>query len=299
MKLSIITITYNDLNGLRNTYRSIKAQTFRDYEWIVIDGGSADGTRKFLQEHSAEIAFWCSEMDNGVYNAQNKGTNHANGEYSIYMNSGDTFHADDVLENIFRDETDADIIYGNWNFIYDDGKELELSAPEAVDMTFFYELNICHQAMLVRTAAVLRRPYDESLKIYADWDEWLSLYTQGLKFEWRDVIICDFLFGGLSTDETSASLKEERRREIEILHERYYPQPWRKTMERVVPILRDYKGLKTWMDESGTHSLSMAFGERKYLIEKRRKHNKIIRILVYVGSLLLVTNIVLLYCVIR
>ena len=79
MKVSIITIAYNNLEGLKTTYESIRRQTFRDYEWLVIDGGSTDGTKRFLEEHDSELAFWCSEPDKGVYNAQNKGTQHAKG----------------------------------------------------------------------------------------------------------------------------------------------------------------------------------------------------------------------------
>jgi len=291
MKVSIITIAYNNLSGLKQTYQSIKRQTFIDYEWIVIDGGSTDGTREFLQEHDSELAFWCSEPDEGVYNAQNKGVQQAKGEYSVFMNSGDTFHADDVLEKIFEKETDADIIYGNWMFVYADGKTLNLSAPKVADMVFFFDSNICHQAMFIRTKVIMNRPYDESMKIYGDWDEWLALYTQGKKFEYRDITVCNFLFGGLSTDETSKRLKEKRSAEIEELHERYYPRTWRETMEHVAPALREYNALKTWMEQSGTDSLSNAFAERKYLLDKRRKHNKIIRLLIYVSSLLLLTNI--------
>ena len=91
MKVSIITISYNNLEGLKDTYRSIRQQTFRDFEWIVVDGGSTDGTRDFLEEHDDELAWWCCEKDKGVYNAQNKGTAHARGEFCIYMNTGDSF----------------------------------------------------------------------------------------------------------------------------------------------------------------------------------------------------------------
>jgi glycosyltransferase involved in cell wall biosynthesis len=301
MKLSIVTITFNDLKGLQDTYRSIRNQTFHDYEWVVVDGGSKDGTREFLQEHDSEIAWWCSEPDKGVYNAQNKGTQKAKGEYCIYMNSGDSFHADDVLEKIFERETDADIIYGDWMFVYEDGKVWDLAAPEVADMAFFYDSNICHQAMFVKTQLVLSRPYDETMKVYADWDEWLALCMQGKKFERRDIIVCDFLFGGLSTDEMSKELKEERRTEIEMLHERYYPKPWREAMNRAAPILREYDSLRNWMGKEGkTTSIGAAFGERLYLLKKRKKHNRIIRILICICSLLLATNIAtILYIICR
>ncbi|MCH5169610.1 MAG: hypothetical protein J1F27_08210, partial [Prevotellaceae bacterium] len=154
------------------------------------------------------------------------------------------------------------------------------------DMAFFFDSNICHQAMLIKTELLLRRPYDESMKIYGDWDEWIELYMQGAKFEYRDVIVCDFLFGGLSTDESSKTLKNKRKAEIELLHKRYYAEPWQSTMARVVPILHEYKALKSWQDEGG-----MTSNDRKFFSEKRKKHNKIIRVLIYVCCLLLTANI--------
>lgn len=292
MKVSIITISYNNLEGLKNTYRSIHQQTFHDYEWIVIDGGSEDGTKEFLREHDSEIAYWCCEPDKGVYNAQNKGTEHATGEYSIYMNSGDSFYADDVLEKIFERQTDADVIYGNWMLVFEDGKKRLGVAPEAADLAYFFDDNMCHQSMLIKTEAVLNRPYDESFRIYADWDEWLALYMQGKRFEKIDLTICNFLVGGISTgDNASEKLKQERKVEIKRINERYYEEPLQKTMKRVVPIMREYNNLKCWMGSDNTMSLSAAFYEREFLIKKRRKHNKIIRILIYVIGVLLVTNI--------
>ena len=89
MKFSIVTINYNNLAGLKKTRESIISQTCKNYEWIVIDGGSTDGAKEFLQEHSNEMSYWCSEKDKGVYNAQNKGIALAKGDYMICMNSGD------------------------------------------------------------------------------------------------------------------------------------------------------------------------------------------------------------------
>lgn len=287
MKVSIITIAYNNLDGLRDTYQSIKRQTFGSYEWIVVDGGSTDGTKEFLQEHDSEIAWWCCEPDRGVYNAQNKGTEHARAEYCIYMNSGDSFYEDDVLERIFERQTDADIIYGDWMLIFQDGTTRLGPAPEVPDMAYFFNENICHQSMLVKTEIILNRPYDESFSIYGDWDEWLNAFMQGKRFERVDIVICKFIVGGLSTGESN-TLDTKRKVEMQRLKEKYYPEPWRKTMSRVGSIVQEYNALKNY---DSTSSLSTAFYEREFLIMKRRKHNIIIRILIYISSFLLVTNI--------
>ena len=296
MKVSIITIAYNNLEGLKNTYESIRRQTFRDYEWLVIDGGSTDGTKQYLEEHDSELAFWCSEPDKGVYNAQNKGTQHAKGEYCIYMNSGDSFYADDVLEKVFEEESDADVIYGSWQLIFEDGKKIEGNVPEVADLAYFFDDNMCHQAMLIKREAVLARPYDESFPIYADWEEWLALYMQGKSFKRVDVLICNFMVGGLSTgDNASDELKEKRQADIKRINERYYAEPWRKTMGHVAPLVRELNALKNWKPDNGKTSLIEAVYGYKFLQEKRRKHNRVIRVLIYACALLLVTNLVTLY----
>lgn len=297
MKVSIITIAFNNLEGLKATYQSIKRQTFRNYEWIVIDGGSTDGTKEFLQEHDAELAYWCSEPDKGVYNAQNKGTSHANGEYSIYMNSGDSFFSDNVLEKVFDRDIDADIIYGNWMLIFEDGKTRLGIAPDAVDLAYFFDDNMCHQSMLIRTEAVKNRPYDESFRIYADWEEWLALLMQGKRFEKINMTVCNFMVGGISTgDNASEKLKQERKADIKRIQERYYSGLWRNAMSRVSPVLKEYNALRNWMGSEGTTSIGAVVGEREFLIRKRRKHNKIIRFLIYVCIMLLVINILTLLC---
>lgn len=292
MKVSIITITYNNLKGLKDTYESIRRQTFSDYEWLVVDGGSTDGTKEFLEAHDSEIAFWCSEKDKGVYNAQNKGTMHARGEYSIYMNSGDTFYADHVLDKVFEQDIKADIIYGNWMLVFEDGTKRLGQAPKVADLAYFFDRNMCHQSMLIRTELVKARPYDESFHIYADWEEWLALYMQGRTFERTELTICNFMVGGISTgDKASEKLKAERKAEIKRIQERYYPEPWRKIMPRVAKVLQEHESLMNWTGEGGTASVCSAFGERQYLLKKRKKHNKIIRLLIFVSSVLLLMNI--------
>ena len=92
MKLSIITINYNNCDGLQKTIDSVIAQTWRDFEWIVIDGGSTDGSKELLEQYKEHFSYWCSEPDKGIYNAMNKGIAKANGDYLNFMNSGDAFY---------------------------------------------------------------------------------------------------------------------------------------------------------------------------------------------------------------
>ena len=112
MKLSIITINYNNLEGLRKTIQSVLSQSFRDFEWIIVDGGSTDGSIDLLKQYQSNFTWWCSEKDNGVYNAMNKGIKHARGEYINFMNSGDVFAGRDTLSTVFNKDRKADILFG-------------------------------------------------------------------------------------------------------------------------------------------------------------------------------------------
>ena len=101
MKLSIITVNYNDSKGLERTINSVISQSFRDYEFIVIDGGSADDSVDVIKKYEQYIDYWVSETDGGIYPGMNKGLRQAKGEYVNFMNGGDCYHSTDVLENIF------------------------------------------------------------------------------------------------------------------------------------------------------------------------------------------------------
>lgn len=112
MKLSIITINYNNRDGLKKTIDSVISQTWRDFEWIVIDGGSTDGSKELIEQYQEYFAYWCSEPDKGVYNAMNKGIAKAKGEYLQFLNSGDRLYDKNVLQTVFGQEQSAEILFG-------------------------------------------------------------------------------------------------------------------------------------------------------------------------------------------
>ena len=191
MKLSIITINYNNLEGLKRTYESVVCQTWTDYEWIVIDGGSTDGSREFIEEHQDKFAYWCSEPDKGVYNAMNKGIAMARGEYFNFMNSGDCFYEAQTLENVFREPLTGDLIYGDWIRIYSDHEEFKEAPKDGFHAIVFFE-NVCHQAMFIKSEILKSKGYDENLKIYADWKRWMDMSLDGQTFQKVPFTICMF-----------------------------------------------------------------------------------------------------------
>ena len=100
MTLSIITINYNDVHGLQKTINSVLSQTWKDYEWIIIDGGSTDGSKELIEKYQQHFSFWCSEPDKGIYNAINKGIAHAHGDYIQFLHSGDYLFEPTTLEKV-------------------------------------------------------------------------------------------------------------------------------------------------------------------------------------------------------
>lgn len=218
LSVSIVTIAYNDIDNLKKTRESIISQTFHHYEWIVIDGGSTDGTKEYLEQHASEMAYWCSEKDNGVYDAQNKGTQKAAGDYVIYMNAGDTFFDAHVLENVFSKPHSGDVLYGNWTTERESGKRQDHTPPAELTFSWFYCKNICHQAMFIKTSLLKKSPYRLDCRLYGDWAKWMELSYQGKVFEYVPYTICVFMLGGMSGLSEESKMQEMKR----IRHE-YYP----------------------------------------------------------------------------
>lgn len=217
-RLSIITINYNNLRGLKKTYKSIAMQSFCDFEWIVIDGGSSDGSREFISRQKDAMAWWCSEHDGGIYNAQNKGIEHACGDYLLFLNSGDTLLASDTLDKVFASASDADVIYGDWEERKRYGLRRKCHSPASVNYYFFATRPICHQAAFIRSSLLKQSPYDESYSICADWAKWVELSKKGCKFQHVPVSVCFYYRDGISYH----SVKQKRQEHKRILLD-FYP----------------------------------------------------------------------------
>ena len=176
MTLSIITINYNNRDGLRRTIDSVISQTWKDYEWIVIDGGSTDGSKELIETYQEHFAYWCSEPDKGVYNAMNKGIAKAQGEYLNFMNSGDCYAVADVLGNVFSTPRFADIVSGQV-IRRDNGKLLRVYDDNL--LLQIYNDTINHQGSFIKKELFKNRRYDESLKIVSDWKFWIETILMG------------------------------------------------------------------------------------------------------------------------
>ena len=152
MKLSIITVNYNNKAGLQKTIDSVVAQTWRDFEWIIIDGGSTDGSKELIEQYQQHFAFWCSEPDKGVYNAMNKGIDKAQGVYLLFLNSGDVLYDEHVLQNVDDLHLDSDIISGQVERM-DNHQLLRVYDNNILKQLFYSTLN--HQGTLLRVNSLM------------------------------------------------------------------------------------------------------------------------------------------------
>lgn len=215
MKLSIITINYNNILGLERTIKSTISQTQSDYEWIVIDGGSSDGSKELIEKYSSHFAFWCSERDKGIYNAMNKGIHIAIGDYCLFLNSGDCFANQNSLEVILsRLESDivsfrvfdpikgASRILNNQNFCWSD----------------LFQYSLPHQGTLIRTKLLKEHNYDETYSIIADWKFFLeALILWNASFSFHNQIIAQIEPAGISSKQNTIYHNEKKRMYSEVI----------------------------------------------------------------------------------
>ena len=170
MKYSIITVNFNNRDGIRKTIESVISQSFHDYEFIVIDGGSTDGSVDVLQEYNDKITYWVSESDGGIYQGMNKGISKARGEYLNFMNSGDCFYSNDVLQKIENYGYTADIITGRDYHYSEEKKQGHASIqPTRMSMITFYTSTLDHQSSFIKRELFRDSLYREDLRLVSDW----------------------------------------------------------------------------------------------------------------------------------
>ena len=213
--ISIITVNLNNINGLRKTMSSVLDQTWKDFEYIIIDGASTDSSRDFVAINQSELSYWVSEPDSGIYNAMNKGIAKAKGDYLFFLNSGDILFKPATLENIAPHLGQADVLYGNLVKIYPDGKE-EIDkgvGGKGISLQTFIDYNLNHQATFIkRNLFKTYGFYDENLKIVSDWKFFLiAIGLNNSRVQYVDLEISKFDMTGMSSN---FSERDEERRKV-------------------------------------------------------------------------------------
>ena len=219
MKLSIITINYNNASGLRKTLASVAAQTYRDIEHIIVDGGSTDGSVDIIRDYEETIhhtpytihLIWLSEKDNGIYDAMNKGVEKASGDYLYFLNSGDAFATPDVVQEMMKIFDGTDIIIGRVNRT-NNGKvfgQTNLLSEKDMSLYKMYLGGINHQSALIRRELLVETPYDATIKYGADWKFFVqTIVLKGATTKFVDEIFANYDVAGLSSN--TPEVRKER-----------------------------------------------------------------------------------------
>jgi putative colanic acid biosynthesis glycosyltransferase len=208
---SVITVCYNDKANLERTSSSVLGQSFVDFEWIVVDGNSTDGSRQFLAKIRDHRLAWSSEPDDGLFHAMNKGMDRAAGQYQIFMNSGDSFHDADTLGMVAQRIRDAPTAPA---FIYGDSIDFTLSGNEHYRRAKSHLLHwrgqfAQHQSMFFRRTSLR---YDPAYRLTADYafiGRFLESVNEPAEIVCLHLPVCRFLLGGINEKKRFSALRED------------------------------------------------------------------------------------------
>lgn len=185
--ISIITVSYNAVSTIENTILSVINQTYPNIEYIIIDGGSTDGTVDIIKKYQERISFWVSEPDEGIYDAMNKGIAIATGKWINFMNSGDMFYANDTVEKVVKSlRTSIDVLYGDTMLKFSWGvferKALPLCMMEK-------HLPFSHQSSFIKMDLMKSQLYDLQYRICADYNFFYSSFKAGKIFKYKPLLV--------------------------------------------------------------------------------------------------------------
>ena len=212
--ISVITIVYNDVKHIEQTINSVLEQEYDNFEYIIIDGGSDDGSSQIIKRHEEKLFFWASEPDDGIADAFNKGLEKSNGDWIIFINSGDTFFSTTVLsEMLLCLDKKYDLVYGKVVLVDDCGGIIKSSGRDFNQRQFLRYMTIPHQACFHKASLFKELgQYDISFKIAMDYE--FLLRKKGIEAFFVDILISRMLIGGISQQNEYRVLKEYRRAKL-------------------------------------------------------------------------------------
>jgi len=215
-KISIITVVYNGEKFLEQTIQSVLNQTYKNIEYIIIDGGSTDGTVEIIRKYEEKIDYWVSEPDKGIYDAMNKGAKFATGDFINFMNADDIIYNNSTVEVIVRNMHDIDAVYYSRAKIISDTFSWIYPDNEVKDYEKWLNLNLPnHQTMFFPKKFYKSFRYDLRLSLTADDDYKLFALESG-SVEFIDTIFVEFKRGGVSSNHKSYKLFFQRLKESYI-----------------------------------------------------------------------------------
>lgn len=208
--VSIVTVVYNSEEYIERTIKSVLAQTYTNIEHIILDGASKDKTLDIIRSYEDKIAYWKSEKDGGIYDAMNKAQDLTQGDYVMFLNSGDEFNDNDVLSNAFSKEINADVYYGDTLITDEKGFPLRnrrLRPPHKLNWKDFrYGMLVCHQSIIIKKE--FSKNYNTEYKIAADIDWAIRSIRDCKKIVNTNITISKFMEGGMSSIHHRKGLQE-------------------------------------------------------------------------------------------
>ena len=187
-KISVVTVSYNTRDCIEKTIRSVIGQTYGNVEYLIIDGGSTDGTQQMVEPYRDKIAYYVSEKDKGLYDGMNKGIAAATGDYLLFMNADDEFASDGVLTRIaqfIEENPDADVVYGNSEQVLEYGTYEVKPQVAYID----HKMAISHQATFVKLSLLREHPFNLKYRYAADFEQLSSFYLAGCTFKYIDCLV--------------------------------------------------------------------------------------------------------------
>lgn len=211
MRISVITICFNNLEGLKKTAKSVIKQSCRDFEWIIIDGNSTDGTKDYLSKIASQIDVCISEPDTGIYNAMNKGIANASGDYLLFLNSGDCLASNSTIALIKKTQFNTDLVAFDV-FREDNGGGYRYDMnPDRVNYHRLITNSLYHQAILIKRDRIANIGYDESFRIISDWAFWVdAILFHSYSYKHIRFPITIYDTNGISNTNSELNMKERR-----------------------------------------------------------------------------------------
>lgn len=187
--ITIITVSFNAISTIEETILSVINQTYKNIEYIIIDGGSTDGTLDIIKKYESKIAKWISEPDKGIYDAMNKGIQLATGDWINFMNCGDSFYNIDTIKNVVNKLStidNFDVVYGN--SVINSGTTKYMVIPEKLECITNH-LPFCHQCVFVKTFLAKEYPFNLNYRFVADYNFFYQIYHTNHKFRYFNIPI--------------------------------------------------------------------------------------------------------------
>ena len=245
MKVTVVTAVLNDAGHIEQTILSVISQTDIEIEYIIVDGGSKDGTLELIGKYKDKISLLISEPDRGVYDAMNKGIKYSTGDYVYFLNSGDVLLNPSILSKIKLEELKERnaIIYGNVVVAYGNIEALEKPRPFFNSKMKFKGIGICHQSMFFPGKLIRNEKYDLSYNIAADYDLAYRLWRKGTEFLYKDITIAKYDWGkGISSN--PYKLLDVYRENARVCHQQLNPLYWAKMVLEYIRLQKKLANLK-------------------------------------------------------